>query len=558
MNIAQALALLMTRSWISVRTNPLQLLKTCSFLIGCWIVPSAIVSAQSIAPIISENSSSQLQQHTQQLTQSSKQALQEVANFVLSAPESADFFGSPQDILHIGVSPSGRYIAVITRTLEWIDAYMVEVRATQIWDIQNEQEVSRLFQTEQLIPQSLGPNGRYLFTITEDKQTIQIWDIEENKEVFSLQDQAYEIAAFSSDSQHFLGQTSPGNKDQKEIKAWDLISNQQIANIAINNSQSINLAAVSSSEIRDFGNERKSTQFQITPNGQYIALEINNYYSQDSSQHYDSFFEGSTAIIWDIQSDEEVVRIQQDDYFGDIIFSPNSQYVATAARNGIDQVWDLQSGEEVARVIHSADAYGGLGARTISFSSDSRHVLSMRSFSIFGEGGNEAQLFLVWDIEANQELIHIKSSAQDRTYYFNAQFSEDGQNLVSHGIRYDAYGDRPKSFVSTWNVQTGQELARVDYGSHVEIFLALAKFSSDGRYIAATDHTHSSIIVLDAITLQSVLQIDQPLYYHHDFLFSDGSQYFVMARYHSSSDNSCPDFCEDEGQGATLELWKLP
>jgi WD40 repeat protein len=554
MAIAKALALSVTRLLIAVQPKPLRRLKTCIVLIGFWIAPSAIASAQGIAPVVPENSSSLLQPHTQQLAQSSSQVPPEVASFVLSASESADFSGLPQEILHLGVSPSSRYITVITRTSKWIDYHMVEVRATQIWDIENEQKVSRLFQSEQLIPQSLSPNGRYLFTITEDQETIQIWDIEENKEVFKSQAQVYEVAAFSSDSQYFLSQTSPRDEGRKEIKVWDFIGDQQIANIVINNSQSINLTAISNSQIRNI--LRKSNQFQISSNGQYIALELNNYYSQDSSQHYDSFFESATAIAWDIESDQEVVRIQQDDYyFGNIIFSPNSQYVAIAAQDGTDQVWDLQTGEEVARMIHSGDVYGGLGARTISFSSDDRHVLSMSSFNIFGEGGNEAKFFLVWDIKTNQELIN--SPVQDRTYYFNSQFSEDGQNLVAHGIRYDDHDDEPRLFVSTWNVQTGQKIAHIDYDSQVEIFAVLSEFSSDGRYVAAYAHTPYSIMILDAITLQLVFQINRPLGgYLNSFTFD--SQYLRTIKSACNPIIPYSDFCDPVDRITVVQLWKLP
>lgn len=548
MAIAKALALSVTRLLLAVQTTPLRRLKTCSVLIGFWIAPSAIASAQGIASGVPEHSFSPIQPHTQQIVQSDSHNPPEVASFVLSAFESdlSPGLGSPQDILYLGVSPSSRYITALTSTSTWVGDRQVEVRSTQIWDIENEQEVSRLFQGEHLIPQSLSPDGRYLFTITEDQETIQIWDIEENKEVFSLQDQIYEIAAFSSDGQYFLSQTLPGDENRKQIKVWDFIGDQQIANIAINNSQSINLAAISSSEIKDLGTERTSTQFQMSPNGQYIALEINNYYSRDSSQHYDSFFESAMVIAWDIESNQEVVRIQQDDhYFGGISFSPNSQYMATAALDGTVQIWDLQVGEEIAHMIHSEDFH----IRTVSFSSDSRYVLSRSNNPL---GGTVS----VWDIEAMQEII--APPVQESIRYPNAQFSEDGQDLVVHGIRYDDDDDEYRLFVATWNIETRRKIAHIDYDSEIEIFAALSKFNSDSRYIVATSaYPPYLMTILDAITLQPLFNVEQ-LPDDDLRLFSFGIQYLFTVRSVSSPNLPCSDVCDSEGRSTVVQLWKLP
>ena len=538
MAIAKALTLSVTRSLVAFQAKPLRLLKTCSVLIGFWIAPGAIASTQSIAPAVPEHSFSQRQPHTQQIVQSASHNPPAVASFVLfESGVSPGWWDDRQNIL---VSPSGRYITALTSTSNWVGDRPVKVRATRIWDIENDREVSRLFQVEQFIPQYLSPNGRYLFTTGEDYETIQIWDIEENREAFSLQDRFCDEAGFSADSQYFVSLRLLEDVDDgeisSEIRIWDFVGNQQIASVVLSESQSINCG-------------RHSTgKFHVSPNSQYIALEISDY---GSSNH--ALIESITVMIWDLESNQEVVRIQNnaDDIFekgfADISFSPNSRYVGTAARDGTLQVWDLETKEEVIHEIHPEKFYGELGVRNISFSPDSRYIL-----------GRSGRALLAWDIETDHELI--KLSSQEAEYFLNGQFSEDSQNLVIHRIRYSNEYDEARVFSSTWNIEISQRIAHIE-GSRINGYMHVFQPSSDGRYISAM--SRRSAAILDAVTLESLFtfQID-PVSVDEgfrDFFYSFDSQYLLTTKFICNSDLCLDDYgVEDYSTVGVVQLWELP
>lgn len=537
MAIAKALALSVTLSLSAFQASPLRLLKTCSVLIGFWIAPSAITSAQGIAPVVPEHSFSQPQLHTQQIVQSDHHNPPEVTSFVLSAFES-DFspsYGSLQDILYLGVSPSSRYITALTRISKRVDDRQVETRSTQIWDIENNWEVSRLFQSERLIPQYLSPNGRYLFTTKEDQEAIQIWDIEEDQEVFNLQDRFCELSGFSSNNRYFvtlrLLEEADNGEFNSEIRIWDFIANQQVAHVPLSSSQSMNCGQHSTGEI------------QVSSNNQYIALELDNHSSIDAS------IENATIIIWDLESNQEIVKIQQDfdnsfeNRFSSISFSPSSQYVAAAAEDGTVQVWDLQIREEVARITQPQNLYAG-EARTVSFSSDSRYILSKNISAVS-----------MWDIKSKQALI--ETPVQADVVYLNGQFNEDGQNLVVHGIRnINRYGES-KLFMSSWNIETGQQISHIEI-SRAESSLYDIEFSYDGRYISTRGRLSTAI--LNSKTLDFIFnsQID-PASIDDGFrnsFYSFDSQYFLTVKSVCNL-NPCLDYGVED-QSTVVQLWKLP
>lgn len=535
MAMAKALALSVTRSLVAFQAKPPRRLKTCSVLIGCWLAPGAIASTHDIAPAVPEHSFSQLQPYTQQIVQSGHHNPPAVTSFVLFESGVSPGWGDRQDIFHLGVSPSGRYITALTSTSKRAGDRPVEVRSTQIWDIENNQEVSRLFQSEQFIPQYLSPNGRYLFTTEEDQETIQIWDVEEDREVFSLQDRFCEVAGFSADSQYFISlrllEETDNEEVNREIRIWDFIDNRQVANIVLSESQSVNCGRHSTGKVH------------VSPNSQYIALEIDDYSSDQSHAGVAS----ATAVIWDLDNNQEVVRIKQDldhsfeNRFAYVSFSPNSQYVATAAEDGTVQVWDLNLGEEIVRIVQPQGSWGG-ETITVNFSSDSRHLLSKNTSSVS-----------VWDIEAKQELIGTPVEAN--VIYLNGLFSEDYQDLIVHGIRGVNQYDESKSFVSTWNIETGQRIAHVEsprIGGSLQ-------FSSDGRYISSVTGRLSAAI-LDAVTLESLftLQIDSVSVDDGflDFFYSFDSQYLLTTKSICNLD-PCLDYGVAD-HSTVVQLWELP
>jgi WD40 repeat protein len=88
--------------------------------------------------------------------------------------------------------------------------------------------------------------------------------------------------------------------------------------------------------------------------------------------------------LTETSSGEEIVRIQHQGAVSEVIFSPDSRYLATRSNDGTATLVEVSTGREVARIRHEGDV------SQVAFSPDGRYLATA--------GGNDVYV-LPLDIE---------------------------------------------------------------------------------------------------------------------------------------------------------------
>lgn len=213
----------------------------------------------------------------------------------------------------------------------------------------------------------------------------------------------------------------------------------------------------------------------------------------------------TTAQLWEVEANQEVARFALESW--SYSFSPNSRYLATNSGDKTVQVWDIETNREVARFAQGK-------VYDVQFSPDSRYLTTA--------GGDNAAR--VWNIETNQEVVHFTHGGD----VYSARFSPDGRYLATASEDATA---------RVWDIETNQEVAR--FGNEREVIVGRegyeriisdARFSPDGRYLAiSTSETTARVWNIE--TGQEMVRFIHEGYinrgWHFDVRFSPNGRYAV-------------------------------
>lgn len=174
-------------------------------------------------------------------------------------------------------------------------------------------------------------------------------------------------------------------------------------------------------EVRNFKVGKTVNAVAFSPDGTLLATGINS----------------KSVFLWDLQSGAKVATFSAKDDVFDLAFSPDGKVLATGGNNHWLQLWDVASGTLIRNLVgHKRDI------RVVTFNKAGNLLLT---------AGDDKKI-ICWDIATG---TRVKVLEGHRDSVRSLGLSADGSRLVS--------GDgRKEGGIIVWNLQSGQETARID------------------------------------------------------------------------------------------------
>jgi WD40 repeat protein len=281
-----------------------------------------------------------------------------------------------------------------------------------------------------------SPDGRYALS-GDEKGGLHLWDLLTGQSRFRLLSHKDEIpaVAFSPDGRYAL---STGGFLDPAIRIWDVGNGRQI--------------------VRLEGHTGAVPAALFSPDSRLIL----------------SGGEDKTVRLWEVKCGFELVRLTG--HTKPVLavgFAPDGRQGLSAANDMTFRIWDLEGDREVRRAWMDA-AYENLVLDCV-FSGDGLLALS-----------TDPEGVQVWDLAAGSKLRTLAGHSGN---IFSVAFSPEGRRALScSGTDY--FDDRLRqelggadNTVRLWDVQTGQELARLE--GHQRNVNCVA-FLPDGRALSGS------------------------------------------------------------------------
>jgi WD40 repeat protein len=421
-------------------------------------------------------------------------------------------------------SPDGKRLITIGG-VEWQNRPATELK---VCDAQTGQELRNFRLDGDVSYTVLSSDGQRLASGSDRDKKVTIWDTQTAQKILALECGVKELV-FSPDGKRLASQPEKG-----EVKLWDAQTGQQLPTFKGPTAE-INALAFSRDGHRlacAFEDKDKTVKVWDAQSGQQLlTLKDTEWvyglaFSPDgkrllSASGFADYGAGrddhAVVKIWDIQTRQELLSVQEESKFTCLALSPDGKRIATAEANETRprmKLRDAQTGQLIFK-------FQGHTSRikTMAFSSDSEHLAS----------SSEDGTLRIWDLKAGEEIRTLRGHAAHTLAAHRLVFSPDGKRLASarqfqgvkvwdaqkepeglslkgiFGLSYlnadndlrDPYlvfsqdlrhvvGILPGA-VKVWNARTGQETLTIK--GHTDLVRSAA-FSRDGKYLASGDGKH--------------------------------------------------------------------
>ena len=186
---------------------------------------------------------------------------------------------------------------------------------------------------------------------------------------------------------------------------------------------------------------------------------------------------GKKIILCDVTTEQEIVRMESENYIDTISFSPDGYMIASAGKGNLIKLWDTLTGQEINTFNHKSNV------NSIAFSPN-KYILA---------SGSSDTTVKLWDAITGTEILTIENP-----YRISAvTFSSDGKTLAWTGA-----GNRSRNLPDTihlWDMETHSPIATYE-DPNVQSIDSIA-FSPDGKTLATTHgFTNTTARVLDIDT----------------------------------------------------------
>ncbi|HEY0321385.1 MAG TPA: WD40 repeat domain-containing protein [Pyrinomonadaceae bacterium] len=336
----------------------------------------------------------------------------------------------------------------------------------RIWNLEDEQEISRLPLEVSLSSAAFSPDGKHL--ITADKNgVVRIWETSSDRDLIEVKtDGEVRDLTFSTDGRYINTFSADGTST-----SWDPKSGQKISKVVLASnlgytifSQDKRYLATSVGEgvikVLDAANGKNIAQVNagegvvgasprllaLSPSGKHLATDLSKtpYWATKISP----------VDLWDVVTGRKIIQVKQSGHIWTTMFSPDEQYMAIGGTDNTVGVWDVSSGREISRINH------GAAVHIIAFSPDGRQMVT---------AGNTSNARL-WNLSNGQESTWLHHDGG----IWAIAFSPDGKYLVTAGH------DR---FARIWDVSNGRAVNELRHDSEVRVLV----FSKDGRFLVTSE-----------------------------------------------------------------------
>jgi uncharacterized protein with von Willebrand factor type A (vWA) domain/WD40 repeat protein len=233
---------------------------------------------------------------------------------------------------------------------------------------------------------------------------------------------------------------------------------------------------------------------KISPNGKYVAIK------QDDR----------TINIWQI-SGEKIATSLHSDRIIQVVFSPNSEFLATVVEDEPVQVWDLRKPQQKPRQLPHTGRLSG-----IQFSSDGKHLATFTT---------DKSVYL-WNYLSGQ-----KKKSQFKLSFDRINFTPNGQLLIT---------SLPERTRDKWSIQESLHISQWDpnrdppaeISNEITISSVIngdesisPELSPNGKYVA-TQQNDSNFEIRNILEKKSVLLSDVGIVKKADF--SPNSEFLAI------------------------------
>ncbi len=225
-----------------------------------------------------------------------------------------------------------------------------------------------------------GPEGATTAPSNRSIPIIQLWDVANGQEIFTLQDPHEEFvccAIFSPDGTQIVTAS-----DDATVKFWDTNSGELIRTLE--------------------GHKGWVNNIQFSEDGRLFVTA-----SSDNS-----------ARIWDLETGEVLLEVHHDHWIYRLALSPDKRFLVTGSFDAVNKIWEVSSGQEIKSMIEPINNIG-MGDE-LSFSPDGKYLVT----------ANEDGVLKIWEV-ATWDLTH--SFNAHNSGFWGLSYSQDGQRLVTGG-----------------------------------------------------------------------------------------------------------------------------
>ncbi|KAF5337774.1 hypothetical protein D9758_016623 [Tetrapyrgos nigripes] len=367
------------------------------------------------------------------------------------------------EVLSVAYSPDGKYVISASRD-----------KTIRIWNVQTGQQIKCLMGHKDTVRSVVySPDGRYIISGSDDG-TIRLWDAEVGKQIgnsFKHMDQVISVAC-SPDGTSAVSGSMNGT-----IRICNIWSGKQEVVPLEGHTRFVKSVAFSSDGKQVIsGSYDQTIRIWDTETGHQVGKLEHCYHEVRSvvcspkdlqCVAVGNSLSGSIITIWDLQTRQQVRKLQGHQNVNSVIYSLDGRFIASGSYDGTIRIWDISDTEQkaVEQLQKHPSTHGVV--TSVNFSPDGKHVVS----------GSE-HIIQIWDVQTGQQ---VGNNLQGHTGSVKSVvYAPDGEHIVS--------GSHDKT-VRIWKVQTQSQLGRPLKG-HTDSILSVA-FSPDGRNIVSgsTDKT---------------------------------------------------------------------